>query len=424
VVAKNIQVGRKPSGKLFGRLVVFGALAVVSGCAADRVESAEQQHVGRAIQPIINGVASGTEHDAVIVLTNFVNGVRRNLCSATLVAPNLVITARHCVSDTESSAACTDAGTAITGAAVKADRAPANLAVFVGKNGVAPNSEELAGATAIGSKIVVEASVTTVCNADIAFLVLDKKIEGATYAPIRLSPPTMAEKVSAVGWGVDETGALPKQREIRSNLSLIGVGPGLYPENPDYGYGNSEFMIGESACSGDSGGPSLSAKGAVLGVASRAGNGQPRDPNNYATTCMGAAAHAVYTHLGNHKDLVTRAFQEAGEPIWLEGEPDPRAPKPQATPSTQAPPANEKKAGSSDGVPLPPAPSAGAEDAEAEAGGCSMSSEPQSGAVEYALGLVGVFGLIVALRRRYRKLDLNRDGGRDGTHRDRMPTIP
>ena len=53
-----------------------------------------------------------------------------------------------------------------------------------------------------------------------------------------------------------------------------------------------------SACSGDSGSPALASSGAVVGVASRAGNGQPRDPNNAASTCLGATAHAVYTELG------------------------------------------------------------------------------------------------------------------------------
>ena len=74
----------------------------------------------------------------------------------------------------------------------------------------------------------------------------------------------------------DETGALPTSREARADLGLLGVGPGIYPENPSHGYGDKEFMIGESACAGDSGGPAIAITGAVIGVASRAGRtGRP-----------------------------------------------------------------------------------------------------------------------------------------------------
>ncbi len=399
-------------------VAAFGALAM--GCAGSP-ESPET--VGQVIQPIIHGEASGTEHDAVVVLTNFRDGLRRNLCSATLVAPNMIITARHCVSDTESSSACTDQGTALTGAGVKADRPPENLVVFVGKNGVVPDTEVEENGTARGAKIVVGDS-KTICNADIAFLILDRKVD-APIAPIRLAPPSPDEKVSAVGWGVDETGKLPPQREVRRDIPLIGIGPGLYPENPNFGYGDSEFMIGESACSGDSGGPALSKAGAVVGVASRAGNGKPRDPNNYASTCMGPTAHAVYTHLGAHKDLVLRAFQEAGEPMWLEGEPDPRAPKPQANESLPDEAGENTKKTAQEELPLPD--DDDAESSTPAAGGCSVSSEPQKGAVEYAAGVVALLATLFGLRRRFgrRKADeAMLADEEDELHRPRMPSMP
>ena len=47
--------------------------------------------VGRVIQPVISGVPSAAEHDGVVVLAQFADGVRLGLCSATLVAPNLVV---------------------------------------------------------------------------------------------------------------------------------------------------------------------------------------------------------------------------------------------------------------------------------------------------------------------------------------------
>lgn len=158
----------------------------------------------------------------------------------------------------------------------------------------------------------------------------------------------------------------------------------------------------------------------MLGVASRAGNGQPRDPYNYATTCMGANAHAVYTHLGAHKDLVTRAFQEAGEPMWLEGEPDPRAPKPQAeSPAGPEDPAETTKKTAQEELPFPDAREEGGALA---ASGCSVSSEPQKGAVEYAAGLVALFATLFGLRRRFsRKSESTVE---PDLHRARMPSMP
>lgn len=401
--------------------LVASFAAVSSGCAGEDPSMMRQDRVGQAIQPIIRGTTSGTEHDAVVVLTNFRDGLRRNLCSATMVAPNLLLTARHCVSDTESSSACTDKGSAVTGAGVKADRPPGNLVVFVGKDGVVPNTEVEANGTARGSKLVVGSS-TTICNADLAFLILDKKID-APIAPIRLGPPSKDEKLSAIGWGVDETGSLPKQREIRTGLQLIGIGPGLYPDNPKYGYGDAEFMIGESACAGDSGGPTMSTRGAVVGIAARAGNGEKRD-NNYASTCVGDNVHAVYTQIGAHEDLVIRAFREAGEPIWLEGEPDPRLPKPQGS-SPNAPDGTPSTTMSGEGeASLPPAAPPGA---AASAGGCSMTSEPQAGSVEYAAGLVALFATLIGLGRRLGRKDDSEDNVEIDTHhgpRARMPSLP
>ncbi|MBX3264095.1 MAG: trypsin-like serine protease [Labilithrix sp.] len=392
-----------------------GLSALIMGCSAGAGSNQVDENVDQAIQPIIRGVSSGTEHDAVVVLTTFREGLRRSLCTATLVAPNLVITARHCVSDTESSTACSMDGTPIVGGGVKGDRAAGDLVVFLGKGGVAPDTEVEVNGVARGAKVVVDAA-SNVCNRDVAFVVLDRKL-AAPVAPLRLGPPTMSETVSAVGWGIDETGTLPESREVRAGISLIGVGPAMYPDHATYGYGDSEFMIGESACAGDSGSPAFAQSGAVVGVAARAGNGKPRDPNNFASTCVGDTAHAVYTHLASMQELVARAFQESGEAIWLEGQPDPRAPKPEAAPEetkTSAPPATTTA-----GDLAAPA----ADDAPAAtATGCSLSSEPQSGAVEYAAGFVALLASLLGLRRRLVRRD--EPEAEHGGHRERLPSLP
>jgi len=368
------------------------------------------------IQPIIRGTTSGTEHDAVVVLTTFDAGKRRSLCTATLVAPNLVITARHCVSDTDGPTACSMDGTPITGGNVKADRDPKNLVVFVGKDGIAPNTEVEANGSARGTKLVVDEGAT-ICNRDVAFVVLDTKL-AAPVAPLRLGAPSLEETVAAVGWGIDETGSLPKSREVRPDIALIGVGPAMYPNDPTYGYGDHEFMLGESACAGDSGSPAFAKSGAVVGVAARAGNGMPRDPDNYASTCIGDTAHAVYTHLSSMKDLVTRAFAESGEPMWLEGEPNPRETAPQSAPDPKTPPPRANTTTTAEAAPAPELPPSATPTTDS---GCTMAREPKKDAVEHAAGCAALLAFVVGLRRRLTRKD---EVVAPREHRKRWPSLP
>lgn len=266
--------------------------------------------MGRVIQPVIAGVPSGAEHDGVVVLAQFEGGARRGLCSATLVAPNLVLTARHCVSNADTSIACNTDGTAAIGAVIHDDVPASNLVVFVGKAGVPPSLGDEAAAKARGTKLVVDDS-TTLCNHDLAFVLLDRPVD-APIATLRLSGgPTASERVTVVGWGVDETGAIPATRRAREGVAVTGIGPTLMADKR-YGIGDAEVMFGEAACAGDSGGPAFTRSGVLVGVASRVGNGKPRDPANYAATCVGETAHSIYTHLGQSAALVERAFAEAG----------------------------------------------------------------------------------------------------------------
>lgn len=404
----GLQLGKKGPLAAERLLVVAGACAALGACAAPFEANEEQHHVGRAIQPIVGGITSGTSQDAVVALARFANGARVGLCTATLVAPNLVVTARHCVSATDATAACGADGKPVAGAMLHGDRAPATLAVYAASGGLAPDTTAEAGASAHGKALVVDGA-TTICNHDLAFVILDVAL-GAPIAPVRLGAPTMTEALTAVGFGITEAGALPARRMQRSGLALVGAGPMVYPDDARYGVGDGELLVGESACSGDSGGPVLSASGAVLGVASRAGNGKPRDPNNAASTCTGATAHAVYAELGANVALATRAFKEAGATPWLEGQPDPRSAK-------NGPPAGGPSPGSSgassggDHAPSAPPPDAinpadapaaasgdGPTNTAASAGGCSASSEPTHGAVEHALGFVALVLLVLRFR--------------------------
>ena len=413
--AARLQQERKTALRVEGLLVLAAAGLVFGACAAPADGHEQQTHMGRAIQPIVGGMVSGADQDSVVALARFENGVRVGLCTATMVAANLALTARHCVSATDATAACDSTGQPVAGALLHGDRDPTTLAVYATTGGVAPDTTMEAGASAHGKSLVVDATATTICNHDLAFVILDKAIT-SPISPVRLAAAAPADPLVVVGFGITELGTLPAQRMRRDGISLIGMGPMAYPDDPTYGVGDGELLVGESACSGDSGSPALTALGAVVGVASRAGNGKPRDPANAASTCLGATAHAVYAELHASQALTLRAFSEAGATPWLEGEPDPRAANDAGAgggTDTLPPPASGSGAAAANAAPAAPSdPAAGGPALDptgardpAAGGGCSASAapvasaaEPTHGAVEDALGIV--FLLLLVLRFR------------------------
>ncbi len=406
----RLQRGRKATLRADARLVLAAASLALGACAGGDTDPEGERDLGRTIQPIVNGTASGAEQDSVIALARFDNGIRVGLCTATLVAVNLALTARHCVSATDASAACGADGAPVVGAMLHGDRVAASLAVYATANGTAPDTTNEAGASAHGKALVVD-DATSICNRDLALVVLDTPLS-ARRSPIRLAPPTTGDVLTAVGFGITELGALPAQRMQRSGLALLGAGPMAFPEDARYGAGNAEFLVGESACAGDSGSPMFAhatgasaANAAVVGVASRAGNGKARDATNAASTCLGATAHAVYAQLGENQALVLRAFSEAGATPWLEGQPDPDAASPVA-PTTSAGPASAANGTPASAAPSSPAaspganamPAAGERDKEPATGGCSTAGEPTRGASRDVLGVVFLLLVVLGLR--------------------------
>jgi hypothetical protein len=109
------------------------------------------------------------------------------------------------------------------------------------------------------------------------------------------------------------TANYPDTRQTRDNVKVVDVGPA-------HSLGPAEFQTGESACSGDSGGPAVASEtGAVLGVLSRGGNGSG---GQGADNCVDAVN--VWSALTPHRDTILAAYQKAGQDPWIEGTPNPR----------------------------------------------------------------------------------------------------
>lgn len=260
---------------------------------------------------IINGSASGKEQDAVVLLTMASGG----LCTATLVAPNLILTARHCVSDLEEGGIlCRPDGTSEIGGDILRDIPAGDLSVYLGQRAVDDWRNERPAA-ARGKRVITNGA-RNICGGDAALVLLDRDLR-APIARIRTASGAQeGETLTGVGWGLTEAGTIPTQRMTRSGVRVTDVGP-------VDDLTASEFMTGESACSGDSGGPMLSAKGAVVGVVSRGGGGDgPED--NAAGACMGSGSREIFVQLEQQKALLDQAFALAGYEPLEENDP-PRA---------------------------------------------------------------------------------------------------
>lgn len=268
--------------------VLASALATL-GCSSDAQDT--QSPTQR--EAIVGGVvdSDANAHENVIYLTSNQGG-----CSGTLVASNLVLTAWHCVAPSVSQGiGCDAAGISQNGDHVGSDFAPSDLRV---RTGVNPG-----GPSAARGQQILHATGKNLCNRDVAFVVLDRDITGITPAKIRTNYlPVPGEHVTVVGYGItSEGGGGSGTRRRRDNVPILGAGKDWNELTS-----SSEFQVGASGCSGDSGGPALdSVTGAVLGVSSRVSN------------CN--VGPLISMSLFGQDALVAQAFAAAGKSALLEG---------------------------------------------------------------------------------------------------------
>ncbi|AUX22796.1 uncharacterized protein SOCEGT47_033080 [Sorangium cellulosum] len=179
----------------------------------------------------------------------------RVICSAVLLSPDVLMTARHCVARVESTVvAC---GHSPFGALLPAE-------------GLAASNEPVPREDAAwfpASEIVVPEDGDDACGFDVALIVLERPVPAAVATPASPNfeaPVSAGDAVTVVGYGRSAGADAPAVRTARPDLEVVCVGA----ECGD-GVAGSEFMTSGGPCEGDSGGPALDASGRVAGILAR-----------------------------------------------------------------------------------------------------------------------------------------------------------
>jgi hypothetical protein len=231
------------------------------------------------------------------------------LCTGSLIAPNLVLTAHHCVAPV-----LNEVNGGVSCSVTKFGKPNSAYGFYVTTKGEL--SQNMGDYHTVHSVEVPPVSGSAAfCGYDAAALILSKPIDMAEAAPLVPRVDTVLqpkEQYYAVGYGAtDGQGSGAGTRRRLDNLFIDCVGEGCADYVPTY-LRKQEFIGDKGTCEGDSGGPAFDMQHRVVGITSRG------DAN-----CQMSIYTQVYGWADWIKSLGVKAAQAGGydPPPWATGWP-------------------------------------------------------------------------------------------------------
>lgn len=233
--------------------ILLAAVCAVVGCADPSGETVIRRQE-------IQGGTTDTVNTSVVGILIQLGGGQTAICSGTLIAPNLVLTAQHCVAEIASEfVVC---GNTPFGNPYN----PNNLGVTLETDfSDDPNDYRQV------AQIHIPPGGNDTCGFDIALVELVENV--TTTEPIipRIDVPiATGDTYTAIGYGHIGDGSGAGRRRMLGNREVL-CGTGTCPSNA--GIDPAEFGGSDGTCQGDSGGAALDPQGRVLGALSRGPEG-------------------------------------------------------------------------------------------------------------------------------------------------------